>query len=182
MTRTVAVMIASLRKDSLNEKLVRALEKLAGDRLKFTQVDIGALPHYNEDLWANVPPSVTHMKEQVEAADALLIATPEFNRSYPGFLKNAFDWGSRPWGKSSWQGKPAAIIGTSPGAVGTAVAQAELRTQLVALGTLLMPAPEAYIQFKPGLIDDEGNVASEDTRQFLAAYVDAVIAFINRVS
>ncbi|MDN3711593.1 NAD(P)H-dependent oxidoreductase [Paracoccus cavernae] len=130
-----------LAQGSLNLKLAQALEKLAAGKLVFDYVDIGDLPAYNDDLWVNPPASVLRMKEQVAKADGLLMLTPEYNRSYAGILKNAMDWGSRPYGQGVWQGKATAVAGTSPGSIGAAVGQARLRADLASLSTVLAPSP-----------------------------------------
>lgn len=180
MTKTVAVLVGSIRKESLNIKLAHILENLAKDQLRFDYVQIDDLPFYNDDLWADPPASVLRMKKQIEDADAVLVLTPEYNRSYPGILKNAFDWGSRPYGKSCWKGKPAAVTGTSPGAIGAAVAQAHLRNDMLNLSLVPMHAPEAYIHWKPEVFGD-GTVNDEGSRKFLQGFVDNFAAFIQRV-
>lgn len=180
MTKTVALIIGSLRKDSINRKLAKALEKLAEGKLTFVEVNIGALPHYNEELWDNPPAAVTEMKATLATADAVLVVTPEYNRSYPGVIKNALDWGSRPYGQSSWPGKAAAVTGASPGAIGTAVGQAHLKLDLLVQDTIVMAHPEAYIQWKPEAYGPDGSVTDEGTRKFLQSYVDAFAAFIDK--
>ena len=124
----VAVLVGSLRKESINLAYAKALMKLGASRFDFDLVEIGDMPLYNEDLWENPPEAVLRFKSRIEAADAVLFVNPEYNRSITPAMKNAVDWGSRPWGKSSWTGKPAAITGATPGAIGTAVAQAHLRS------------------------------------------------------
>lgn len=169
----IAVVVGSLRKDSFNKKLAQALAKLAAGKLDFQFVEIGDLPLFNQDLEANVPASVTKFKSEIESADGVLFVTPEYNRSIPAALKNALDWGSRPYGKSSWSGKPAAIGGTSQGGIATAVAQSHLKS--VVGGYLAMPMlgqPELYFQWKDGLIADDGSVTNEDTKKFLQGFVD----------
>lgn len=175
----IAVVIGSLRQDSYNKKLARALEKLAGDKMEFSYIDIGTLPLFNQDLEANVPASVTTMKQQIEAADGVLFVTPEYNRSIPGVLKNAIDWASRPYGKSSWAGKPAAICGTSPGAMGTAVAQNHLRA--ITSGFLDMPTmgqPEMYLQFKDELFDADYNVTNDGTKKFFESFLNKFAGWV----
>lgn len=178
----IAVVVGSLRKDSINRKLAGAIEKLAESRIRFTYPDIGKLPHYNEDLWASIPESVTEFKQQISASDAVLWVTPEYNRSLPGVLKNAIDWGSRPQGKNSWAGKPVSIVGTSPGAIGTAVAQAHLRSILPVLGMVPMGQPEVYFQFKPGLIDENLEVSDVTTKALLERYLAALEKWIGQHS
>lgn len=171
---TVAVVVGSLRKESCNLKLARALEKLAAGKMKFNYVAIGDLPLFNQDLEPNPPAAVTTLKKEIESADAVLFVTPEYNRSIPGVLKNAIDWASRPYGNSSWNGKPAAIAGASPGAIGTGIAQAHLRS--ITSGFLNMPTlgqPELYFTFKDDLVDAEDNISNEGTVKFLQSYVDS---------
>src|SRR5690349_10404614 len=152
----IAIIVGSTRKESINRQLAKALAKLGEDRLDFTFVEIGDLPLYNQDLENDLPTPVARMKAQLEAADGVLIVTPEHNRSIPAALKNAIDWGTRPWGKSSWPGKVAAVIGTSPGAIGTAVAQSHLRNVLGSILGLLVMGGEHYVTFKPELIAADG--------------------------
>jgi chromate reductase len=135
---------------------------------------------YNQDLEAELPNSVVRFKAELAAADGILFVTPEHSRSVPALLKNAIDWGARPWGRNSWAGKPAAITGTSPGAIGTAVAQQHLRQMLGVLGALVTGG-EAYVTFKPGLVDEAGNVTDESTRAFLRAFVDQFAALLERL-
>lgn len=176
----IAVVVGSLRKESFNLKLARALEKLAAGKLEFSFVQIGDLPLFNQDLESNVPAPVTMLKKEIESADGVLFVSPEYNRSIPGVLKNAIDWASRPYGKSSWAGKPAAICGTSPGAVGTAVAQSHLRSICAGfLDMKLMGQPEVYFSFKDGIIDSAGNVADESTKAFLQGFVDKLAAWVD---
>jgi chromate reductase len=168
----VAVIVGSIRKDSINKKLAAALAKLAEGKLEFDMLKIDDLPLFNQDEESNPTPAVVRMKERIEAADAVLFVTPEHNRSIPAAMKNAFDWATRPYGKSAFVGKSAAIIGTSRGSISTAVAQQHLRS--IALGhfVAVLGNPEAYVQFKDGLIDDGGNVADETVRKFLQRFVD----------
>ncbi len=177
---SVAVLVGSLRRDSVNKKLAHALGKLASARLEFRFVEIGDLPLYNEDLWSQPPASVLRFKQQIEAADAVLLVTPEYNRGTTPAMKNAIDWGSRPPGKSSWPGKPLAIAGATPGAIGTAVAQSDLRESMLTLGTVVMGLPELYLTFKEGLIDEHHEVTDENTRKKLAGYVDQFVAWVER--
>lgn len=175
----IAVVVGSLRKESYNKKFAQALGKLGAAKMDFQFVNIGDLPLFNQDLEANVPAAVTKFKQEIESADGVLFVTPEYNRSIPGVLKNAIDWGFRPYGKSSWSGKPAAVCGTTQGAIGTSVAQAHLKG-LVA-GYLDMPMvgqPEMYFQWKDGLIADDGSVTNDDTRKFLQGFVDKFAALV----
>ena len=177
----IAVIVGSNRRESINAKLAHALASLGADRADFEFIAIGDLPLYNQDLEAELPQSVVRFKSQIAAADGLLFVTPEHNRSIPALLKNAIDWGARPYGQNSWSGKPAAITGTSPGAIGTALAQVHLRQILGILGVLVMGG-EAYISFKPGALDSNGNITDESTRGFLKAFVDQLATFAGRLS
>lgn len=177
----VAVLVGSLRKDSINRKFAQALGRLAAGRLDFHFVEIGGLPLYNEDLWADVPAAVTTFKDEIAAADAVLFVTPEYNRTFSPAIMNAIHWGSRPSGKSVWPGKPAAITGATPGAIGTAAAQGALRGLVAGIGTVLMTQPEVYFTYKAEMFDADGNVANDDTRKFLANFLDKFAAFVERV-
>ena len=176
----VAVLVGSLRKDSFNRKLARAVERLAPENFEFQHIRIDNLPLYNQDFDGDYPAEGKRLKQEIEAADALLLVTPEYNRSIPGVLKNALDIGSRPWGTNSFAGKPGAAIGISVGATGASMAQQHLRNVLLYLDVALMGQPEVYMQFKDGLIDDEGNIGNEDTRKFLQGFVDTYVAWVTR--
>ena len=175
----LGIIVGSNRRESLNRKLAQALARLGSDHFDAKIIRIDDLPMYNQDLEASLPESVSRFKAQIEANDGILIVTPEHTRSIPAVLKNAIDWGARPWGKNSWTGKPAAITGTSPGAIGTAVAQQHLRQILGVLGMTVMGG-EAYINFKPDLIDASGAITDETTEGFLKAYVDQFAALVRR--
>jgi len=177
----IALIVGSNRRDSLNRKLAKALARLGSSAFDVVWTRIDDLPMYNQDLEAALPESVVRFKAELAVADGILIVTPEHSRSVPAVLKNAIDWGARPWGKNSWAGKPAAITGTSPGAIGTAVAQQHLRQMLGVLGALVMGG-EAYITFKPDLVDDAGVVTDESTRAFLRAFIDQFAALLGRLS
>jgi len=167
----VGVIVGSHRRDSINRKLARALVRLADGKLTANFVQIDDLPMYNQDLESPLPASVARLKAAIEETAALLIVTPEHNRSIPAVLKNAIDWGSRPYGCNSWVGKTVAIIGTSPGAFGTAIAQQHLRYVLGDLGALVMGG-EAYVTFKPDLIAETGTVTDAGTLRFLQSFID----------
>lgn len=177
-TVDVAVLIGSLRKDSLNRKLAQALIAMAPATLKLEIVEIGHLPLFNQDFEADPPPAVREFKQRVGAANALLFLTPEYNRSVPGVLKNAIDIGSRPYGKSSWGGKPGAIISVSPGAIGGFGANHHLRQSLVFLDVPTMGQPEAYIGNAASLFDDKGALVNDATRSFLQKYLEAFARWI----
>lgn len=182
MSYKVGVFIGSMAKESINRKLARALMRLAPESLELIEIPIKELPIYSYDYDADYPPVATQFKEAIAKVDALLFVTPEYNRSVPGGLKNAIDWGSRPWGKNSFASKPSAVIGTSPGAIGTAVGQQHLRSILSFVNSPEMAQPEAYIQFTPGLITDEGEVTVERTADFLKNWLSAFEVFIGKVS
>ena len=177
----VAVVVGSTHPTSSNMKLARALEKLAEGRLSFEFVDISDLPFYDDTLWDNPPQPVVRLKHQIIAADAVLFVTPEYNRSIPGILKNALDWPSRPYGKSVWSGKPAAIAGATGGVSGTAAAQSHLRSILPMMGMALMGTPEIYFQSRPGAIDDDLTITDERVRNNLHAWVDKFVGWIGLV-
>jgi chromate reductase len=178
----IAVIVGSVRRDSINRKLAEAVARLGASKAQFSFLRIDDLPLFSQDLEPNPPAAVTRLKREIEAADGVLIATPEYNRSIPGVLKNAIDWASRPYGKNSFDGKPAAALGTSQGAVGTAAAQQHLRSILVHLNTRLMGQPEAYIVYKPGLVDETGTITDEGTRKFLQGYLDTFLALVEQAA
>jgi len=162
--------------------LARALSRLAPDAgLDLVEIPIRELPLYSYDYDADFPPVAKAFKQAIANVDAILFVTPEYNRSIPGALKNAIDWASRPWGTNSFSRKPSAVIGTSPGAIGTAVAQQHLRSVLCFCNSPLMNTLEAYIQFKPGLITENGEVTDASTEEFLRNYLKELHLFVARV-
>jgi chromate reductase len=180
MTARVAVIVGSLRNDSLNRKVAEAIARLAHGKLEFQFLQIGELPLYNQDMEADLPAPVVRFKAEIEAADAVLFVTPEFNRTIPAALKNAIEWGSRPWGKNSWIGKPGAMIGVTPGVIGTAVAQAHLRSVATVLDIPLMVQPEIYLNYRDGMIVD-GEIAEPALRDLLTGWIDRFADWIGRV-
>jgi len=176
----IAVIVGSNRRDSINRKLALAMIKLGAGKFDAKLVRIDDLPMYNQDHEGNLSAAVVRFKDEVAKADGVLIVTPEHNRSIPTALKNAIDWGARPWGKSNWPGKPGFITGTSPGAIGTALVQANLRTVMLGLGMTLLGG-ESYVQFKPTLIDDENTVTDEGTRKFLQDFVDRFAILVTKL-
>ena len=180
-TFTAGYMIGSLAQGSINRKLARALTRLAPSELEMREIPIGDLPLYSYDYDADYPPQGRALKDAIAAVDAVLFVTPEYNRSIPGALKNAIDWASRPWGKNSFARKPSAIVGASVGKIGTAVAQQHLRSILSFCNSPLMNAIEAYIEFTPNLIMDDGEVTNETTQEFLTNYMSEFHGFITRV-
>lgn len=177
----VGYFVGSLSEHSINRVLARALIRLAPSELEFTEIGIGQLPLYDRDLDGTFPEVVTEFKRTIAAQDALLFVTPEYNRSIPGALKNAIDWASRPYGENVIARKATAVIGASPGMIGTAVAQQHLRSILSFLQAPQMNAPEAYIHMKPGLITDDGEVTDEGTEAFLKGYMVSFFEYIERV-
>ncbi len=175
----IAVIVGSLRKESFNRKLASAVVKLAPPEFSFKQVHIADLPLYNQDDDANQAESVKRMKGEIAAAQGVLFVTPEYNRSIPGVLKNAIDHASRPYGQSVWGGKPAGVLGASPGATGTAMAQQHLRNVLVAVGVLTLAQPEAFIQVKEGLFDEDGNIGA-GSKKFLQNWMDQYVAWVKK--
>ena len=177
----VGYIIGSLSTESINRTLAEALVRLAPKHLKFVEIPIRDLPLYNRDFDTDYPPAGRALKDAIAAVDAVLFVTPEYNRGIPGCLKNAIDWASRPHGTNSFAHKPSAVIGGSPGKIGTAVAQQSLRSVLSSCNSPLMEAPEAYIQFSPGLITEVGEVTDKSTERFLGGFMDAFELFVTRV-
>jgi len=177
----VGYFVGSLSTKSINRTLTKALIRLAPPELSFCEIEIGQLPLYNRDFDDDYPPEGRKLKESIAAVDAVLFVTPEYNRDIPGGLKNAIDWASRPWGTNSFARKPSAVIGGSPGKIGTAVAQQNLRSILSFCNSPQMNAPEAYIQLTPGLIQDDGEVTDSSTEEFLRDFMMAFHQFIERV-
>ena len=180
MPRNVALITGSLREGSLNRKLGQQLEKLAEGKLVMHHIEIGDLPHYNEDLWADPPAPLTRFKEQMAQTEAVLVVSPEYNRTFPGVVANAFDWGSRPIGDSSWMGKPAAIGGVTKGAIGTAAGQQHLRLAMVSLGMVVMHNPELYVTWNDERFAEDGTILSDDTRKLMQGFVDAFAKWIDK--
>ncbi len=171
MAYKVGYFVGSLSSTSINRSLSEALIRLAPDDLQFTEIPIGTLPLYSPDYDSNYPPEALALKESIAASDAVLFVTPEYNRSIPGALKNAIDWASRPWGQNSFHHIPAAVIGASIGAIGTAVAQQSLRGVLSFCNARQMTSPEAYIQFGPERFGPGGEIFDESTAQFLSMFM-----------
>jgi len=180
-TFTVGYFVGSLARGSINRKLALALTRLAPQQLTMREIPIAELPLYSYDYDKDYPAPGRALKQAIAAVDAVLFVTPEYNRSIPGALKNAIDWASRPYGQNSFTHKPSAVIGTSPGKIGTAVGQQHLRSVLAFCNSPLMNAIEAYIQFEPGLVTDDGEVTVSSTRDFLRNYMSEFQDFIRRV-
>jgi chromate reductase len=177
----VGYLVGSLATRSINRKLAQALIRLSPEGLEFTEISFRDLPLYSYDYDDDFPPVARRFKEAITASDAVLFVTPEYNRSIPGGLKNAIDWGSRPYGSNAFTRKPSAVIGASPGSIGTALAQQSLKSVLCYCNSPLMNAPEAYIQFKEGMITDDGEVTIPSTKEFLRNYMAEFHRFIERV-
>ena len=177
----VGYLIGSLSSTSINRLLAKALIRLAPEQLAFTEIPFRELPMYSQDYDADFPPAARAFKQAIADVDAVLFVTPEYNRSIPGALKNAIDWASRPYGQNAFTHKPSAVIGTSPGAIGTALAQQDLRAVLGFCNSPQMSAPEAYIHFREGLIDENGEVTDASTEEFLRNYMREFCQFVERV-
>ena len=175
----IAVVVGSLRRESLNRKLASAIVKLAPSGFTFAQVQIDDLPLYNQDEDGNPVAAVQRLKRDIGAAQGLLFVTPEYNRSIPGVLKNAIDHASRPYGKNTWAGKPAGVLGASVGVIGTAAAQQHLRNILAYLDVPTLGQPEAFIHAKDGLFDTSGDIGP-DSRQFLQTWMDRYGAWVKQ--
>ena len=175
----LAVLVGSLKKESMNKKLAHGLAELGKDLFEFDFLNLESVPMFSEDLEKNLPGPVVELKNKVAEADAMLIVTPEYNRSYPALVKNTLDWCSRPAGQSVLGGKPLAIAGMSPGAVGTAVSQSHLRSIVGFLGMKHLGQPELYLQFNPEFFDASGKIASERTREFLGSFLKSFSGWID---
>lgn len=181
MSYKVGYFIGSLSSTSINRTLSKALIRLAPDDLEFTEIPIGGLPLYSPDADDDYPAEARELKTSIEATDAVLFISPEYNRSIPGALKNAIDWASRPYGENSFDHLPAAMIGASIGAIGTAVAQQALRSVLAFCNTRLMTAPEAYIHFTKDVFQEDGTITKPETEEFLRDYMAEFREHIVRV-
>jgi chromate reductase len=178
MTRKIAVLVGSLRKDSLNRKVAEAVTHVAPAGLEFSFLEIGDLPFFNQDVEATPPAQWVRFRDQIRAADAVLFVTPEYNRSVPAVLKNAIDVGSRPYGQSVFSGKPAAVISASMGAIGGFGANHHLRQSLAFLNMPTLPSPETYIGVAHELFDAQGALKNEQTRAFLTQFAGAFATWI----
>ena len=175
----IAVIVGSLRKESLNHQLAAAITRLAPSNFSFKLLQIGDLPLYNQDDDAHQAEPVIRLKQDIAASQGLLFVTPEYNRSIPGVLKNAIDHASRPYGDNAWAGKPAGVLGVSVGTIGTAMAQQHLRNILAYLDAPTMGQPEAFIQAKGGLFDADGNIGA-GSREFLQGWMDHYVAWVQK--
>lgn len=183
VSRNVALLVGSLRKGSLNRLAARALAEVAPENLHLQPVEFGNLPLYDQDLEdRGAPPEWTAFREPIRTSDAVLFVTPEYNRSVPGGLKNALDVGSRPYGKSAWTGKPAAVVSVSPGALGGFGANHHLRQSLVFLNMPCMQQPEAYVGNAAALFGTDGRLTNDTTREIFRTFMKAFAAWIEAVS
>lgn len=182
--KKIAVIVGSLRKDSMNRKMARELMRLAPSTLSLEMIELGDLVVYNQDLdeGGNVPASWTTFRETMKGYDAVLFVTPEYNRSVPGMLKNVIDIGSRPYGSSIWSGKPAAIVSVAPGAIGGFGANHHLRQSLVFLDMPILQQPEAYIGNGGKLFDEGGRLVSEDTSKFMEKFMSTFAAWVDKTA
>ena len=176
----ISIIVGSLRRDSLNRKLARAVLKLAPSEFSFKFLEIGNLPLYNQDDDANQAESVKQLKNEIKTSHGLMFVTAEYNRSMPGVLKNAIDHASRPYGQNAWAGKPAGVLGASVGAIGTAIAQQHLRGVLAYLDVPTLGQPEAFIQVKEGMFDEADNISNADTKKFLQSWMDRYVAWVKK--
>jgi chromate reductase len=177
----IAVLVGSLRKDSLNRRTASALAELAPESIKLEQVGIGQLPLYNQDLDEAPPAEWIAFRQRIKKADGVLFVSPEYNRSVPGVLKNAIDVGSRPYGQSAWQGKPGGVVTVSPGAIGGFGANHHLRQMLVFLDVYPMQQPEAYMGNAGKWFGDDGTLQDESARKFLQTFINAYAAWVQRL-
>ena len=179
-TRTVAVLVGSLRKESFSRKLANAIAAVAPSNLKFDVVEIGDLQLFNQDLEPTPTPQWVAFRDRIRSADAVLFVTPEYNRSVPGVLKNAIDVGSRPYGQSVFNGKPAAVVSNSPGAIGGFGAYHHLRQSLVFLNMPTLNQPETYVGGVGAMFDANGELTNESTREFLTGFAQTFADHIER--
>lgn len=177
-TYQIAVVVGSLRRDSINHKLANALVRMAPREFTFKFVQINDLPLYDQDDDGNQAEAVKRLKAEISASQGVIFVTPEYNRSMPGVLKNAIDHASRPYGQSAWAGKPAGVLGASIGAIGTALAQQHLRNVLAYLDMPTLGQPEVFIQVKEGFFDASGNISNEGTAQFVKSWMDRYVGWV----
>lgn len=175
----IAVVVGSLRKESVNRKLAQAIMQMAPSGVQFKEVAIGDLPLYNQDADGNEVAAVTQFRDALRDVDGVLFVTPEYNRSMPGVLKNALDQGSRPYGQSVWNGKPAAVLGMSPGAAGTAMAQQHLRNVLAFLNMPTLGQPEMFLQFKEDFFTADGAVG-ERSNAYVNKFVEQLVDWVRK--
>ena len=178
MSHRIALVIGSLRRESINRKLANAIVAMAPKDFEIRESRISDLPLYNQDDDANPADPVRRLKQEIAAAQGLLFVTPEYDRSMPGVLKNALDHASRPYGQNAWAGKPAGVIGASIGAQGTALAQQHLRNVLAYLDVPTLGQPEAFLHVKDDFFDANGGIG-ERSRGFVQKWVAAWAAWVS---
>jgi chromate reductase len=179
--KKIAVIVGSFRTGSLNRQLANALAKLGSDRFEVTFCRIDDLPLFWQDIENDPPPQVNRLKDEINAAQGVLLVTPEYNRSIPAAMKNALDWGNRPASRNCWTDKPVAVAGATKGKIGTACAQQVLRQTMMPAGALLMGLPTLYFTYTDGIFDEDFNVTDEDTRKFFDNFLNTFDAWIDKV-
>lgn len=177
---TIGYIVGSLSGASINRRLARAVATLAHDREVFTEIPIDDLPLFDYELEADFPPAATALKERISSVDGILFVTPEYNRTIPAALKNALEWGARPYGNSAYTGIPAGVIGASPGAPGASMAQQHLRNVLGYLDMPTLGQPEVFLQFDSDVFPEDGTIADDGLREFLSTWLDAFLAHVDR--
>jgi chromate reductase len=183
MEQTVKILgfVGSLRKGSYNKALMRAAVALAPDDAAIEVFDLEGIPPFNQDLESQPPQTVKAFKAEIRKADAILIATPEYNYSVPGVLKNAIDWASRPYGDNAFEGKPVALMSASIGSLGGARAQYHLRQSFVFLDMHPLNRPEVMMPFAEDNVDAEGNVTNEQTKQLIRELLEALVQWTRKL-
>jgi chromate reductase, NAD(P)H dehydrogenase (quinone) len=179
---TILGIAGSLRSGSMNRAALRAAEKLTPEGVRLEVFQLDGIPPFNQDEENHPPAIVTEFKARIRAADAILFVTPEYNYSIPGVLKNAIDWASRPYGDSAWEGKPAAIMGASPGAIGTARAQYHLRQVFVGLDIRALNRPEVMISNAPQRFDEHGVLTDESTKEHIRKLLQALVDWTKQIA
>lgn len=180
MTKKIAVIVGSLRKESYNRKIAEEMIRLSEGKLEMKIVEIADLPLYTEDLDQNPPEAWISFREQIKGADGLLIVSPEYNRTIPGALKNAVDVGSRPYGSSVWPGKPGAVVTSSISSLGGLAANHHIRQAFVFVDVPLMQQPEAYIGNAAEIFKEDGKTLVADTEKFLSDFIDSFHQWVEK--
>jgi chromate reductase, NAD(P)H dehydrogenase (quinone) len=181
MSKKVGIVVGSLRKGAYTRLMAQAVKEIAPSSLEFSDIGIGDLPLYNQDLETDTPPPAwTTFRSQIDQTDAVLFVTPEYNRGMPGALKNAIDVGTRPWGKSVWKGRPTAVISVTPGPLGAMAAHQQLRLTLSVIDSPTLPGPEVYVPGAAGLFDEAGKLKNDDTRKILTTLLQSFERWIGR--
>lgn len=180
MAKKIAVLVGSLREGSNNRKIANEMIRLAEGKFDMEIIDIGNLPHYNEDLDQSPPQEWTDFRKRIKAADGILVVSPEYNRTIPGALKNAVDVGSRPYGSSAWPGKPGAVVTSSISSLGGLAANHHIRQAFVFVDVPLMQQPEAYIGNASQIFREDGKTVVEDTEKFLKTFLEAFQKWVDR--